>query len=318
MPKRPVTPYDFRLARIRLLLQAAKTFDDKLLTVDYGAHTIIKEIFISSYSNQFANIVKGEKSFMAGHDGAVYVDLFAGPGIVGVGKKADRVLGSPIASTLGTKFDFSVFVESRLKASKDLETRVSTYLPESKFRVKRGNCNEIVNEVLSEIKSRFKNPVLLVVVDPEGLQPRFEMLQRIAKDYPSSDFIINMTAWTNRVRSKIQAGYDSDRAIFEGFFGKERAAKLLESNVGVQMDEFFIEQLATDLGKPVGVKIPVVGADGKLVYNILAYTKARGDGQWGRVMKHLQTQLKGMDGSEAQTLLETATGRHGTLDSPSE
>jgi len=308
--------FDFRLNRIKYLADiASKNFNDELDVVEYGAHTLVKLIVISSYANQFATIAKGPKAREKGFDGAVYIDLFAGPGVVKIKETGDRVVGSPIAATWDTKFDYSVFVEIGKHSSDALESRLATYLPKDAYKVIPGDCNTKVGEIIEAISKKCSRPIVLICVDPEGMQPRFDMLKALNAKYNSSDFIINMTAWTDRVRSKIQAGYESDLPIFEGFFGKERAATLLELGKGVPMDTFFIDQLAVELKKTVGEKIPVKDSDGKLVYNILAYTREKGKGSWGNILSHIKEQLRGLDGAGAKELLDIAKKRGGTMDS---
>jgi hypothetical protein len=92
------SPGDFVKDRTKTLLELAKPHaTDNLPNIEYGAYTILKLICVYYYAGWFAKIAKGPRATFFGYDGAVYVDLFAGPGIVKIRETGDMVAGSPIA-----------------------------------------------------------------------------------------------------------------------------------------------------------------------------------------------------------------------------
>jgi hypothetical protein len=124
---------------VKVLSDLGEKFTDSRPTISYGPHTVLKVISVYYYAGMFAKIAKGDSAKARGYDAAVYLDLFAGPGVVSVGSKGDLVAGSPIAATSTPfPFDYSVFVEIDSAKAAALKARVSTYLTPDKFEVING------------------------------------------------------------------------------------------------------------------------------------------------------------------------------------
>jgi three-Cys-motif partner protein len=301
--------------RIKRLVNLGREFDDGKFYRKYGAHTLIKLIFLSSYAHQFSTIAKGPKASSSGYDAAVYVDLFSGPGIIGVDGRPDKVAGSPIAVTHGSKFDFSVFVDKSSKSTDLLASRLSKFLPAEKFMVLTGDCNEIIHTVVDEIGSRYKKPIVLAFVDPEGMEAHFETMNVLNTRFPHTDFIINMTAYADRVLQTLNGGPGGGYETFVKFFGWEGASRLVHIGTGELSEDVYIRQIADVLDKPVGIMLPVSEVGNRTIYNILAFTRQAGDDQWAKIMRHIGRQLAGLDGEGVLELLDVVMKRRGTLDS---
>jgi three-Cys-motif partner protein len=210
---------DFKTRNLKYLLGTADKVADGGPTNEYGAHTLVKLIALASYSYQFCNIVNGEKTRARGYDGSVYVDLFAGPGLVKITGKPDVVAGSPIAADSGGRFDLAVLVEKQKRKAEALRRRMGALLPTEKFEVIEGDCNEKIEEVAALISKRFSKPIILAFIDPEGLDISIKTLDVLSKRFPSVDFIVNVTEGMGRVQSTIKDGETKNRPKFERFVG---------------------------------------------------------------------------------------------------
>ena len=188
--------------------------------VPYGPHTVLKLTCVAFYAPMFSMIAQGWSAKSRGYDAAVYLDMFAGPGIVSVGKKEDMVGGSPIAATkTNFPFDFSVFVEIEKDRATILNKRLSTYLPRGGYLVMNGDTNVLVGDVIAEIKKRYKKPIVLAFIDPEGMEAKWKTADALSQAFPNLDFMINVTSGAARVAGKLSNGITEVRPIFDDYFG---------------------------------------------------------------------------------------------------
>src|SRR3989442_5217996 len=106
--------YDWLLEKVRFLSDCGSKFPKAGPIIEYGPHTLLKLICVSYYAEMFAKIAKGEKARTQGYDGAIYLDLFAGPGIVTIKGPGDRDARSPIEAHCAVKIPFvhSVLIQS--------------------------------------------------------------------------------------------------------------------------------------------------------------------------------------------------------------
>jgi hypothetical protein len=193
-----------------------------------------------------------------------------------------------------------------------LEQRLGTYLPKDKLTVIHGDCNEKVDEIIKPL-AKFRRPLVLVFDDPEGLEPNFEMLLKLSSRFPAADFVINLTAGTERVRAQIVKRPQQGQSRFDTFYPAGTSTDLLNSpEKGSQ--QAFIDAVVDKLGKPVGEIIPVIDSGGRTQYNVLAFSR-RGTGSYENVLKYVREQLRGLTGEEVVYLLDVMKGERGTLDS---
>ena len=304
------------IEKIRFLSDCREKFAGSGPTIEYGPHTLLKLICVSYYAEMFAKIAKGEKARTQGYDGAIYLDLFAGPGIVTIKGPGDRVAGSPIAAICAAKipFDHSVLIESNPERGSALLKRLSTFLSPNTFTVIRGDCNRELKRVTSLIKDRWKKPIILIFVDPEGMEAKWETIEHLSQNFPNIDFMINLTSGISRVAGRIVSGIESDMPIFEDFFGNNAGSILVKATHGQPVAKQYELGIRDVLGKPMGATIPINDESGRLVYQLLAYTRLSLTGSpWANGFETLQKRLGGVDGKLALNALNVIKGRQQVL-----
>lgn len=165
-----------------------------------------------------------------------YIDLMAGPG---KNRFSDGyLLGSPLIS-LNSKYAFTHyrFVESNSTNYESLRERVNASERKNLVRILQGNCNDLVDNIVSEISiidSRFiegKWPSLnLAFLDPEGLELKWETVQKLGK-MNRMDLIINFS--TNGITRNAQKFLDSGKTdSIDLFFGTDEWQEVYRAAAG--------------------------------------------------------------------------------------
>ncbi len=105
----------------------------------------------------------------------VYVDLFAGPGVLASKVEQRRLPGSPMIAAHAPKpFDRLIFCEQSKSLAAVCQKRLHAWGVADRSTVFQGDCNDRVEEVASSIPS---DSLTLAFVDPTGLHARFETLE---------------------------------------------------------------------------------------------------------------------------------------------
>jgi three-Cys-motif partner protein len=312
-------PSDFVSDITRTLLELAKAYaSDNLATIDYGAYTILKLICVYYYAGWVTRIANGPRATLSGCDGAVYVDLFAGPGIVRIRETGDIVAGSPIAvASTNPPFDYSFFVEVDRGRREALESRLRTILPRDKYQVIPYDCNQLIQTIVDQINKRFKKPIVFAFVDPEGMEIKWKTVECLSSAFKSADFMINVNSGAARLAGRMNTNDTryNDRPIFEDFFQNAKAEEvLIRINSGIGVEKIYEDGVRQTLGRPIGKTIPIRDKGGITVYNILAYTRKNPSGsQWAKAFAILEQNLRYMDGGKVKSMLDVIQGREGSL-----
>ena len=99
--------------------------------------------------------------------GLVYVDLFAGPGVCKIEGTEDRIPGAPlIAAHAPNPFRKILLYELDQTSADACEERLSKIISNSQFKFFRGDCNQEVSKIASEIP---RGTLTLAFIDPEKL-----------------------------------------------------------------------------------------------------------------------------------------------------
>lgn len=301
---------------ISALVELGERFPKSGYTLQYGSHTLLKLICVKYYAGMFTRIAKGRSARAYNYDGAVYLDLFSGPGIVKIEGTGDRVAGSPIAATsVQPKFDYSIFVEIKSTAAKALEKRMASHLSSNQYTIIHGNCNEEIENIVGYINSRYKKPIILTFVDPEGMEAKWQTVKTLSREFRSIDFMINMTTGVSRVGGRLQSGMASDKSIFEDFFGERAENTLLRISSGEKEEEIYERGVREVLGRPVGATIPIRRRGGIVVYHVLGYTRlSLSLSPWARGFRELERRIGSTDGAFARQVLDVVKGRQRTFE----
>ncbi len=315
MPRKKQTDFEWLLKHLTSLCNIAGRVGVSVENLTYGPHTALKIIALQVYADTFAKIAHGPKSRSAGYDGAIYIDLFAGPGLVRCTKHGDVIAGSPLA-VLKNQYQFNeyIFFEKNKERALSLQNNISSLNLGLNTKVVTGDCNTEINQELSRLKQSYRKPLLLVFVDPEGMEIKFDTLRKISSTFRGVDYVINFPAGTKRVAGRIESGMISDIPIFSDYFG-EGAPKILDRySKGESLEEVYRNQLAEVLGKPLGKSVEVKESENRVVYLLLFATRMTSSGsEYVRAFEAISKRLSKLSGVDVVDALNIIKGRQSTL-----
>jgi len=302
--------YDWIRDRLRIITDLGTRVNDGGIVNEYSCHTALKLISVSYYSTIFSGIVRSPRQREMGYDGAVYVDLFAGSGLVKVRETGDILAGSTICAAANSHgFDYIISVEKDPDFKLALESRLAKVAPSGTFSVIEGDCNSCISEVVRMIKRKFKNPIVLAFVDPEGMEIKLSTLASLSKACPSTDFMINVTSGIPRVTGLFQKGNLSAGKTLEDYYNDDAVNILAELELK-SPEKKYQEQIGKILGKKVGDTIPVVEKGDRLAYNILGYTRmTQGGSRYAQSFSDIRKRFRNTDGEVVRNILDQIHNR---------
>ena len=185
-----------------------------------------------------------------------------------------------------------------------------------KFEVINRDCNAEVKKIVNNIKERFRKPIILTFVDPEGMEIRWETMQILSNEFMNLDFMINMTIGASRVAGRIQSGFGGDKPVFEDFFGDKAEKILSDISEGKKVEEVYENSVKQILGRPMGTKIAVRRIGESMIYHMLGYTRTSSTGSpWVRGFLELKKRIDkpGIDSEYARKILDIIKGRQASF-----
>ena len=306
LPKK-MDDFDWLMKKLKIISEIGQYMKDGGITTEYGSHTALKLITVHYVSDMFTKIARSSKRKTQGFDGAVYVDLFAGTGLVKVKDTGDIVAGSaPCASMSGKGFDYSIMVEMNKNRCKILKKRMLKIPRKDDFDIVNGDANEVIDNVIDKIKSRFNNPIILAFVDPEGLEIKFRTLKALSDGFPSCDFLINANdQGASRVAGQARSGMQNRAQPLEEYLDDDVQTILWEQAEGKTIKEQYVERIQSDLGKPIGDAIPIRDDGNKVAYYLLYYTRLTGGGSaYLKAISTLKERMRRLDGNSVHGALD--------------
>lgn len=263
--------------------------------------TVFKLAIHSYYLRLYTDIIKKHFKRIA------YIDTFAGPGLIKVGKKgANYFFGSPLLGILHPrkKFDHLIFIELD-KNKKDVLEYLLKILSKighnnSTYQVIQGDMNKVnYREILSSIDHS------LVFIDPEGMEVDFSTIKKLSK--LRCDLEINyMDSSVRRVfgaKEQLQ-----NRGKLESFFGKD------VSNVS-ELDQLFYFYLRNiENSDRVTRHIRVKGL-GSFEYKIIfAVRPTAGGNPWLEPLEDLKRRVENTSKETFNAILNQFIGEQASLD----
>ncbi len=300
----------------KLVAGSAKITDDGP-TTDYKYHTALKLVAIQYYAETFVKVVRKQVREKKA-DGAVFIDLFAGTGAVTFrgSPHDDRLPGSSCCvAQIQDGFDHLVCIEKSPRKQKAVQGRLARILNESDFDVIQGDCNEVVEDVISRVRKRFKNPIVLVFADPEGLHIKAKTLQRIGDEFNRCDFVINVnSAGVGRVVAKIKKGMGDVERSLEDYMDAD-INEILRGLENKSPEEYYYKKIVERaLGKPIGSTIKIMEKPTQLSYYLLGYTRlTRGGAGYAKAFRELERRFKSLTGNTVRIEMEKLQNRQETL-----
>lgn len=131
---------------------------------------------------------------MKGKWGRVYIDLYAGSGCVQSDSTGKVFKGSALlALSVQHPFDSYIFSEENPNLLSALKARTTKHFSTSNCTFIQGDCNAVLNSVVSAIPKEIngKRVLVLCVVDPDALVLKFQTIQALAS-IARIDFIVLM------------------------------------------------------------------------------------------------------------------------------
>ncbi len=312
-----VSNFDWLVDKLQEISRFGQEIKDDGITTDYNYHTALKLITLYYVSDVFARVAGNKKRGIEGFDGAVYVDLFAGTGLVRVGRDKDIVAGSAVCVVKNESlFSYSILVEKDKQRHSILNSRMEGVLPKDKFRVIRGDSNEVIGEVIKIIEGQFKNPIVLVFVDPEGMEIQFRTLKALSDKFRSCDFLINVNAQgVQRVAGQTKRGIPNRESAIKEYLEENVQTVLQELAEGKRVEEKYSDQVKNVLGRSVGEVIKIQGDGSRAAYYLLCYTRqTHGGSTYRNAWTTLKKRIESLDGNSVRKALDQLSGRSTTLD----
>lgn len=283
--------------KLRNLLNWAKGMSTDEPVTQYCYFTALKLIAVSYYASVFVKVVKNQ---IRKHNanGAVYIDLLAGTGLVRIkdAKPPIHIAGSPTcaASTEHGGFDYIVCVESDRDRCDALTSRLGAKMDSNKFDVIQGDCNQKIDDVIHKIQAKYDNPIVLVFVDPEAFEIKFRTLASINAAFKRCDFMIHVnSSAVRRERGKII--HKSDNAspkILEKYFDMP-VSEIFKNLATKSPEQQYVDLVEDKLGKKVGDTIDIRDTENHIAYHILCYTReTKGGSGYADSIKKLKENLE--------------------------
>jgi hypothetical protein len=120
--------------------------DDGLLHYEVGGWAETKHSLVGLYDRLFSTGMKNK------WDCRVYIELYAGPGLLRIRGTNRFIWGSPIhALGIPDAFDKYIFCDSNAGALEALQKRVSGRFPGANASFIAGSCDEKIEEICKEI-----------------------------------------------------------------------------------------------------------------------------------------------------------------------
>lgn len=159
--------------------------DDGLPMRPSGSWAAIKHDYLKRYINVFETSMR-EKWKVRN-----YVDLLAGPGKNRVEDSGKISLGSPLLA-LTTTYPFTgyYFTDSERKNIDALQQRVSASPYAERVNIQQGDCNYLVDSIVSQIKRNDAASLNLAFLDPQGLELKWATVAKLSA-IRRMDLIIN-------------------------------------------------------------------------------------------------------------------------------
>ena len=215
--------------------------DDGLPHDEVGSWAEDKHALVALYDRLFSTGMKNK------WDARIYIDLYAGPGLLRIRDTTKFIWGSPIlALSVKDPFDKYIFCESKPESMDALKTRVQKHFGSAKTKFIPGNCDEQTDQICDAIPKSTKDFRVLsfCFIDPYDLSIQFSTVAKIAERFV--DFLVllalNMDANRNR------AYYlDPSNTKIDRFLGSADWRRRWEQSTQKHFPRFLAEEYAKQM-----------------------------------------------------------------------
>ncbi len=260
--------------------------DDGLPVREAGSWTEDKLFYWNRYLEITTTAMVGSPFWPA----VVYVDLFAGPGILRLRDSGKRIPGSVLlAANTPKPFDLILACEKDPATAETCLARLASSGAGQRSEVFVGDCNRQIDNLVKRIPERA---LTLAFVDPEGLHAKFETLRKLA-DGRRVNLLILLADRMDAVRN-IKLYHSQSSSNLDDFLGPDcdwRAAynELPKHEdgtaVGLMLERLLRKQLQEVLGYTV-FSGEVMRTSKSAIYRVIYASKSdKGLDFWNKVSK---------------------------------
>ena len=176
-------------------------------------------------------------------------------------------------------FDYSVHVEIDAEKCNYLQNRLAKIVNRNQFEIINGDSNQSINKVIDAINKKFKRPIVLVFVDPEGMEIKFSTLKALSDAFKTCDFLINVNGMgVARVAGKVEKGIENVKKNLEDYLNADANVILNEFAEGGTPQGKYAAQIEQILGRQMGDTIQIHDYGKKVAYYLLGYTRLTSGG----------------------------------------
>lgn len=267
------------------------------LDVEYPPHTLLKLAYLNYYLGIFLPIAGGYKA-KGMFSEIIFIDTFAGSGLVKIRGKEYYVLGSTLLAATGNakryKFDKIFSIEIDIDKANLLENRCKA-LELSNVKVINGDSNEVVKNLVKEIN---ENTIIMLFIDPEGMEPTFSSYFPLVSATKYVDIMLNFSHGVRRLEGRIQNNLKkSDIEKMESYFPNY--------NTNKSADEILSELFEERFGKPIGERVIIHDRGENEVYSIeLRVRETQTGSKWIKGIEKFGNFISRINGEIALKYLE--------------
>ena len=267
--------------------------DDGLPARPSKEHTKLKLNALRRFIYMFTTAMKDKWEIRT------YIDLLAGPGKVIIDREGsyepnEIQLGSPlIALTTDNPFTHYWFVEKKENYYEALKRRVETSQIDSIIEVIKGDCNIVVDDIVSAI-AQIKGSLNFAFLDPEGLELPWVTIEKLAK-IERMDLII-LFSTNGFLRNVVNSFENENFTTLDELFGGTEWRDVYSRGRG-QFDKRRMIEYYKGLFKPYGYsfkELPVKNSKNAELYRLIGGGKhPRAVYFWEEAIKGAQKEIYG-------------------------
>jgi len=179
-----------------------------------------------------------------------YVDLLAGPGKNVIRDSGSVLLGSPLlALTTAYPFTRYFFVDLSDENAQALRKRCDASTNAHLVEIRTGDCNDLVDGIVTRIRQDEWRSLNLAFLDPEGMELRWETVAKLAS-IRRMDLIINYPQ--GGLNRNMRQAFETERQTrVDDFFGsrawrkiyRDRRTRSAGRGLHRQLIDFYRERL---------------------------------------------------------------------------
>jgi three-Cys-motif partner protein len=215
--------------------------DDGLLHYEVGGWAETKHSLVGLYDRLFSTGMKNK------WDCRVYIELYAGPGLLRIRGTNRFIWGSPIhALGIPDAFDKYIFCDSNAGALEALQKRVSGRFPGANASFIAGSCDEKIEEICKEIpgfSTKFR-VLSFCFVDPNDISIKFSTVKKLSQHFVDFLFLLALDMDANRAR---QAYLDPSNTKIAEFLGNPKWRRQWEQSTTKDFRRFLAEEYAKQM-----------------------------------------------------------------------